>query len=345
MRELKRIRVDEVSLVKNPANRRKFLLLKEADVDPLAHHLAEVVALLKGGSGNEKAEDLREAAEYLLEYVQEIRENRLEKQTWRVGGDRDLPLIEDSSWDADAAVASVRRWAEKENGEIDFRKYRRAFIIYDADAPENLTSYKFPFARVVDGELRASRAGLITAKRMALGARSGQRHPLADRIVAFVNSYLGEEDEEKEIRAMEERQELEVTKEIQELQKEIEELRKRAEEAEKRAAEERERRIQKEYEEKAEKYASLGIEKSVLVQIMRKLDEAGIDYVPHFEAIRKKVEEAGLYKEFGVSDASEVDFESLVEKSDEKDVTSLIREAARKNPQAFEQYRKRLTGR
>ncbi|MFN7094339.1 MAG: hypothetical protein ACK4M7_03145, partial [Burkholderiales bacterium] len=40
-----------------------------------------------------------------------------------------------------------------------------------------------------------------------------------------------------------------------------------AEEAEKRAQEERELRIQKEYEERAEQYVALGIEKPMLVKI------------------------------------------------------------------------------
>jgi len=341
MGELRRIRVDEVSLAKNPANRRKFFLLKEAD--PLEHHLTELVGLLKGQEGKQ---DLQEAAEFLLEYVRGLRE---ELHGWKVGGARNLPLLEDDSWDADQAVAGIRRWASGEDGEINFAKYRRAFIIYDSDAPDNLTSYRFPFAKVVDGELRASRMGLITAKRMAAGARRGSPHPMAEEIIAFVNSYLGEEDERKETQHMEEKEkEAVVTKEIQELQKEIEELKKRAEEAEKRALEERELRIQKEYEEKAEQYASLGIEKATLVKMMRTLDEAGLDYRPHFDALKKKVEEAGLYKEFGVGAApgESPDFEKLfTEMGKEEDIVAKARELARKNAEAYALYRKKLTER
>lgn len=406
-RKLTRFEVDEISLAKNPANRRGFVLLKELlEKEPevgeeilkaLHHHLSSINEIL---GGDEKT--LRILAS-LANIVEEDHENQNEswvntneskivsltniasnlsllrnyldnlqkemyymgdfqKENWRVGGDRDLRLIDDDSWDADAAVASVRRWATGENGEINFTKYKRAFIIYDADAPDNLTSYKFPFARVVDGELRASRSGLITAKRAAAGARTGRRHPLADRIIAFVNSYLGENEEEKEMTGMDDMihqsdttaEKAEITKgeimqEYEALKKELESLRQRAEAAEALAKEEREKRVAKEWEDRAEAYKVFGVDKSVLAKMMRTLDEAQIDWKPVFDSIAKKLETSELYREVGISSApTGSTFEDILAQELQKDtnrersVLEVIRELARVNPELYEQYRRKF---
>ncbi len=91
------------------------------------------------------------------------------------------PAFNATSWDADAAVQRVRRWATKADGEIDWVKYRRAFAWYDADAPDQFGSYKLPHHDVVDGKLVTHRRGVIAAMQALLGARGGVAIPDADK--------------------------------------------------------------------------------------------------------------------------------------------------------------------
>lgn len=61
-----------------------------------------------------------------------------------------LPLAsKDRSWDAGAARKRVKAWAGDDMG-----KYRKAFL-WVGDDPENVTSYKFPIADVIDDSLKA----------------------------------------------------------------------------------------------------------------------------------------------------------------------------------------------
>lgn len=88
---------------------------------------------------------------------------------------QDLPLADmDRSWDADAAVARVRVWAGgPDKDEIDWAKYRKAFLWYDAKNPDNYTSYKLPIADVIKGRLYAIPRGIFAAAAALQGARGG----------------------------------------------------------------------------------------------------------------------------------------------------------------------------
>jgi ATP-dependent protease ClpP protease subunit len=127
---------------------------------------------------------------------------RAQEEDWRVGGDRDLPLNEERSWDADEADQTVRRWASRdgsgEKDQMDWAKYRRAFVVYDAASEENFTAYKLGFADVVDGRLTAIRRGLVAVRAVLNGARGGIDIPEAvkERAKAFVDGYLGPQEEE-----------------------------------------------------------------------------------------------------------------------------------------------------
>jgi len=103
---------------------------------------------------------------------------------------QDLPLADmDRSWDADAAVTRVRSWAggpDKE--EIDWGKYRKAFLWYDADDPENYGSYKLPIADVIDGRLMAVPRAIFAAAAAIQGARGGVNIPESD--VAAIKRHL-----------------------------------------------------------------------------------------------------------------------------------------------------------
>ena len=98
---------------------------------------------------------------------------------------QDLPLDMERSWDARAARARIARWAggpDKED--IDWTKYRKAFVWYDSENPENFGSYKLPIADIVEGRLTAIWRGVVAAMAALLGARGGVDIPEADRLTA-----------------------------------------------------------------------------------------------------------------------------------------------------------------
>ena len=90
-----------------------------------------------------------------------------------------LPLAdEDQAWDAGEAIKNVKAWASDSDGNIDFKKYRKAFFFVDDDnddddnGGENQGDYKLPFADFVDGDLKAVWAGVAAAMAALNGAVS-----------------------------------------------------------------------------------------------------------------------------------------------------------------------------
>ena len=83
--------------------------------------------------------------------------------SWSVGAARDLPISDDDTWDGDAAAASIFAWAGFDGGVPDAAKARKGFLIYDGESSDQRKGYKLPFARVSNGKLTASRAGLRAA--------------------------------------------------------------------------------------------------------------------------------------------------------------------------------------
>lgn len=90
---------------------------------------------------------------------------------------QDLPLADiEREWDADRAKSRLRRWASGGSGDkddMDWTKYRKAFLWYDENDQENFGSYKFPIADVVDGALKAVPRGIFAAAAVLQGARGG----------------------------------------------------------------------------------------------------------------------------------------------------------------------------
>ena len=82
---------------------------------------------------------------------------------WTVGAARDLEIVEADTWDGDGAAARVFAWAGFDGDNPDPARARRAFLVYDDEAPELRGSYKLGFADVIDGELYAVDAGLRAA--------------------------------------------------------------------------------------------------------------------------------------------------------------------------------------
>lgn len=116
---------------------------------------------------------------------------------WKVGGQRNLPMDEDSSWDNAAADKRVREWAGGDDKDkIDWAKFRKAFIVNDGS--ESFGGVKLGFADVKNGKLKAIKAGLVAARVVLNGGRGGVNVPDAVKASAkkFVDSYLGAQEED-----------------------------------------------------------------------------------------------------------------------------------------------------
>lgn len=159
-------------------------LVREAGFDPLqlgGNHNAVALACL-GGRGGQQTELMRivDARDIALPFdlrrdttrtqvsvpVQAANPKHQERKrdqmpTWTVGTDRDLPIAS-GAWDGPAAAESVFAWAGWPDAP-DPARARRAFLIYDADAPDLKGSYKLPIARYRDGSLEVVDAGLRAA--------------------------------------------------------------------------------------------------------------------------------------------------------------------------------------
>jgi HK97 family phage prohead protease len=150
----------------------------------------------------EHRQDYAELAGYYAKLMAECLEALFCKaeEEWAVGGARDLELVDDESWDADAAEAQVRRLCggDPTSEDFDWNLYHKAFIVYNKAKPDAITSHKLPFAKVRDGKLVASRRGLIAAKVALSGGRGGVKLPadVIERALRFVESYLKEEEEQ-----------------------------------------------------------------------------------------------------------------------------------------------------
>lgn len=99
---------------------------------------------------------------------------------------QDLPLAdEDIAWDADEARWRVARWASSdgsgEKDKMDWAKYRKAFLWYDEETPENFGAYKLPIATVIDGQLKAVPRAIYAAGAVLMGARGGVDIPEAEK--------------------------------------------------------------------------------------------------------------------------------------------------------------------
>jgi len=87
------------------------------------------------------------------------------------------PVASDGSWDADAAIDKLRKWASSDGSgdkeTVDFDKYAKGFAYFDGDDKENFGSYKLPHHTVVDGTLKLVENGASAAIAATNGARGG----------------------------------------------------------------------------------------------------------------------------------------------------------------------------
>lgn len=104
---------------------------------------------------------------------------------------QDLPLASrERQWDGDAAERRVRRWAGgPDKDDVDFERYRRAFLWFDSDDADNFGAYKLGIADVIDGTLTAVPRGIFAAAAAVEGARGGVDIPQGD--MDSVRNHLG----------------------------------------------------------------------------------------------------------------------------------------------------------
>jgi HK97 family phage prohead protease len=97
---------------------------------------------------------------------------------------QDLPLGDEGrAWDKPAAEARVRSWAGggDDVADMDWAKYRKAFVWYDASSPEQVGSYKLMIGDIIDGGLKAVPRGVYAAAGALQGARGGVNIPADDK--------------------------------------------------------------------------------------------------------------------------------------------------------------------
>jgi HK97 family phage prohead protease len=94
---------------------------------------------------------------------------------------QDIPLADrNRAWDSAAADARVRAWAGGEEN-LSWTQYRKAFMWYDGDNPQEFGSFKLGYADVIDGELKAIPRGIMAIAGVLQGARGGVSIPDADK--------------------------------------------------------------------------------------------------------------------------------------------------------------------
>lgn len=109
-------------------------------------------------------------------------------EDWMCSGARDLPVVRDQTWDGSAAAQSILDHAGigTDHGDTGFAK--RGFLFVDNDEANERTAYKEPFARVINGTLHASSAG-IAAAAQRLSSVDGPSQSQKDEAQAIIQHY------------------------------------------------------------------------------------------------------------------------------------------------------------
>ena len=95
---------------------------------------------------------------------------------------QDLPMTSARiGWSSRTAELRVRNWATDSEGNMDWAKYRKAFMWYDEKEVALFGSYRLPYADIVHGELKAIPRAIIAIVQVLSGARGGVNIPRADK--------------------------------------------------------------------------------------------------------------------------------------------------------------------
>ncbi|MDE2342927.1 MAG: HK97 family phage prohead protease [Betaproteobacteria bacterium] len=99
--------------------------------------------------------------ERALEEVRRMVRKARATEDWKCGASRDLAIDASDEWDGQVAEDSIFNWAGGDD--FDPEKAKQGFLIYNSAEPKLRGSYKLPFARAVEGELKAVSEGLRAA--------------------------------------------------------------------------------------------------------------------------------------------------------------------------------------
>jgi hypothetical protein len=237
----------EISAVVVPANPQALMLAyKMGDMDirhakQLKHKLQKTIANLeeimdmnKSVEGGEdvvaevasKAPEKVTSTQQSLDMLNDLIEGAVEKAMNKKEDTTDkeikgaisssLPLADKgTAWDKGAAVSAVKKWASNADGEIDFGKYKKAFMWVADGAGDKQGDYKLPFATVSDDKLVAVWNAVKAIMGVLNGARGGVQGTDRQAVYTQVKKYykkFGEtapplksvEDLEIELKAIEE---------------------------------------------------------------------------------------------------------------------------------------------
>jgi HK97 family phage prohead protease len=156
----------EFSVVPIPANPEALVEARSIggiDTEPFRHWAAR---LLDQGGSVLVPRDLLEETFRQAKTPTAVRRRYLAKSDtadWKVGASSDLPVDTATAWDGAAAAKRMLDDAGFDGESPDATKAARGFLIHDAANPALRSSYKLPFADLVDGTLKAIEGGIRAA--------------------------------------------------------------------------------------------------------------------------------------------------------------------------------------
>lgn len=120
---------------------------------------------------------------------------------------QDLSLADRGrAWDGAAAEARVRQWAGggSDLADMDWGMYKKAFLWYDTENAEIVTSYKLGIADIIGGTLTAVPRGIFAAAGALLGARGGVDIPAdaKNKAASHLDRYYSKMDMESPFKAI-----------------------------------------------------------------------------------------------------------------------------------------------
>ena len=169
--------------------------------------------------------------------------------------------VVDIEWDWQKEQKVIEKYCMKEDGSIDWNKYKRFFAWYDENNPAKKESYKFPHHTVRNGEMVLVKKALYSAMAYINGARGTKidenvRKEVYKHLAEHYRKDLGEEPpefkelkSESEVEDMDEAKYNAIMEQIETLKKTVEEMKGKYSEKEKET-----KTMKVEYSEKVKKY-------------------------------------------------------------------------------------------
>lgn len=108
----------------------------------------------------------------------------------KIAGSRSLPTDNKEKWDGSGAKKRMAKLAGGPDKEkINWKKYARGFVWVDPKQAETFGGYKFPFADVIGGKLKATWGGVSAAMGAVLGARGMPKDVNRKSAYSFLKGY------------------------------------------------------------------------------------------------------------------------------------------------------------